>query len=255
MQDELPASNDSSKQQGKVDNYEQYLLHGRGAIIQKLRQLAKGKNMITAHFGGGKHTMLTFVVDVMPDRDLLVLDYGANEAMNEKLLSAPRIVFKTQHQGVTAQFTATEIQRAKLQGKTAFACPIPDDLLWVQRREFYRVRIPRGEPLTVEIVNEEDQVIQYDAIDISIGGISLHNTSNDIAFEAGQEFINCKLNFSTGESGLVKLLVRNILPLKADNPDAGDRIGCAFMELGNDISNSIQRYINAIDAHLRRVQE
>jgi len=255
MQDKTPATTDAEEKHGSIDNYEQYLLHGHATIIHKLRQLAKGKNMITAHFGGGKHSMLTFVVDVMPDRDLLVLDYGSNETINEKLLNARRIVFKTRHQGITAQFTATEIQRAKLQGKTAFACPIPDSLLWVQRREFYRVHIPRQNSLSVEISTEENKVIQYTAIDISIGGISLLDCDNEIAFECGQELINCKLNFFNGESGLVNLSVRNILPYKADNPAAGNRIGCAFMELGIDISSSVQRYIHSIDAHLRRIQE
>ncbi len=255
MQDKLQNSAGSSQQKDNIENYEQYLLHGRGAIIQKLRQLGKSKNMITAHFGGGQYSMLTVVIDVLPDRDLLVLDYGANETINKKLLDTNRVVFKTQHDGITAQFTATRLQRCKLHGKTAFACPIPEDLLWVQRREFYRVRIPLGENVTCTLVNGENESVTYKVLDISISGLCLHNTSNKIQFEVEQTFSNCKLNLANHGTEAVNLIVRNVIPIKQDDPSAGERVGCCFANLASDLSANIQRYIHTIDALTRRVDD
>ncbi len=251
---ENPARTDDPQGE-KIDNYEQYLLQGRGAIIQKLRQLEKSKSMITAHFGGGKYSMLTAVVDVMPDRDLLVLDYGANETLNKKILQADRIVFKTRHQGITAQFTANKLQRAKRQGKTAFACPLPDSLLWVQRREFYRIRVPMSEQLNVEFVDSNNQVVNYEVLDLSIGGLCVHRTDSRITFEEEQLFINSKLNLSPTLSGYVNLQVCNIIPVKADDPSAGERIGCRFIDLGMEMSGHIQRYIHTIEALTRHLEK
>ncbi len=256
MQEEQknPASTDDPQGE-KIDNYEKYLLQGRGAIIQKLRQLEKSKSMITAHFGGGKYSMLTAVVDVMPDRDLLVLDYGANETLNKKILEAKRIIFKTRHQGITAQFTADRLQRAKRQGKTAFACALPDSLLWVQRREFYRIRVPMSEHLNVEFVDRNNQPVSYEILDLSIGGLCIHRTDNRIAFEEEQLFINTKINLSPTQSGYVNLQVRNIIPVKADDPSAGVRVGCQFIDLSMEMSGHIQRYIHTIEALTRHLEK
>lgn len=252
MPDDMQSS-EQQQQNDSIENMEQYVLHGRGTIIQKLRQLGKGKNMITAHFGGGKYSMLTVVVDVLPDRDLLVLDYGSNETINKKLIEAKRIVFKTQHEGITAQFTATQIQRAKLQGKTALACPIPENLLWVQRREYYRVRIPLGDTVTCELVNPQGEPISFNVMDISIGGMCLESTSNTIEFESDQTYLNCKLVMSSTGEGLVSVRVHNSIPIKHDAPEAGNRIGCSFIDLSMDTSTLIQRYIHNIDAMNRRI--
>lgn len=255
MPDDVQNSVPGKQQNNSIENMEQYLLHGRGSIIQKLRQLGKGKNMITVHFGGGKYSMLTLVVDVLTDRDLLVLDYGSNENINKKLLEAKRIVFKTQHEGITAQFTATEIQRAKLHGKTAFACPIPDTLLWVQRREYYRVRVPLGDNVSCELINQDKETIHLKILDISIGGLSLESTEDTLQFESDQTFLNCKLVLSALGEGIVSLRVHNLLPLKQDNPEAGNRIGCSYIDLSMDTSSLIQRYIHNIDAINRRIDK
>lgn len=255
MSSESDSSNtDNNTEHGKVDNYEQYLLHGRSAIIQKLRQLGKGKNNITAHFGGGKYTLLTQVVDVLPDKDLVVLDYGSNETVNKKLLESNRIVFKTQHEGITAQFNASKVQKAKLNAKPAFACPLPDALLWVQRRQYYRVRIPMADKVTCEL-EHEDTLVPFPVLDISIAGIALHQVESNIPLEPGMIFNNSRLNLPGGESGAVNIEIVNELPIKHDNPDAGLRYGCQFLDVSMDMSAKIQRYIYNIEQMNRRTKD
>ena len=250
-----PADQTPASSQSVVDNYEKYLLHGRGAIIQKLRQLEKSRSLITAHFDGGKHSMLTAVVDVMPDKELVVLDYGADEKLNRKLLQASRVVFKTQHEGITAQFTVNRVQKAKRHGRPAFACPLPDSLLWVQRREFYRVRVPLGDPVHCEIAVPDEEPLRVPIIDISMGGVALNDTENVIDTEIGQNLPPCKLLLGEHGDALVTLTVRNIMPVQPDDPAAGHRIGCEFQDLAMDTSTTIQRYIHAVEALRRRVED
>ena len=78
-----------------IEDYEKYLLYSRGEIIQKLRQLGKGKNLITGHIGN--ETVLTAVIDVLSDNNLVVLDYAANEALNQKLIDAKRVIKNFRH--------------------------------------------------------------------------------------------------------------------------------------------------------------
>lgn len=255
MIDKQEQSTINSTEQSKVDNYEKYLLNGRAAIIQKLRQLAKSKNNITAHFGGGKYSMLTQIIDVLPDKELVVLDYGSNEATNKKLLQSERTVFKTQHEGVTAQFSTGMLQKAKLHGKPAFACAIPESLLWVQRREFYRVRIPLRDNIFCEFIHDEDILIPYPVLDISIAGLAIRIEDSRYLVEAGMLFNGARLLLPNEESGLINIEIMNQLPLKQDNLEAGLRFGCAFHNISTDISAKIQRYIYEIELMNRQVKD
>ncbi len=248
-------SEDSKADQAVVDNYEKYLLHGRGAIIQKLRQLAKARSLITAHFGGGRHSLLTAVLEVLPDKEVVVLDYGADEKLNRKILEADRIVFKTQHEGITAQFTIDRVQRAKRHGKTTFACALPESLLWVQRREFYRVRVPLGEPVFCEISQADGEPLSLPIIDISVGGVGLDDAENRLDTELDQSLPGCRLRLGEHGDALVNLVVRNFVPNNPDDPAAGRRIGCQIQNLAMDMNTIIQRYIHAVEALRRRVED
>lgn len=250
---EQPTINDTD--QSKVDNYEQYLLNSKAAIIQKLRQLAKSKSNITAHFGGGKYSLLTQVVEVLPDKDLVVLDYGSNEATNKKLLQSDRVVFKTQHEGVTAQFSTGFLQKAKLHGKPAFACAIPESLLWVQRREFYRVRIPLRDKVFCELIHDEGILVPYPVLDISIAGLAIRIEDSKYNIEPDMVFNGARLILPNDESGLVNIGIMNHLPLKQDNPEAGLRFGCQFHNISTDISAKIQRYIYDIELTNRQTRD
>ncbi|HEB87402.1 MAG TPA: flagellar brake protein [Gammaproteobacteria bacterium] len=255
MTDKQEQSTINDTDQSKVDNYEKYLLNSKAAIVQKLRQLAKSKNNLTAHFGGGKYSMLTQIVDVLPDKDLVVLDYGSNEATNKKLLQSEHTVFKTQHEGVTAQFSTGFLQKAKLHGKPAFACPIPESLLWVQRREFYRVRIPLRDNIFCELIHNEDILVPYSVLDISIAGLAIRIEDSKYTIEAGMLFNGARLILPNEESGLVNIEIMNYLPLKQNNPEAGLRFGCQFHNISTDISAKIQRYIYDIELMNRQTKD
>lgn len=235
-----------------VENLEQYMLYSKASIIQKLRQLGKSNSMISAHFGGGQHSLLTLVVDVLPDKDLLVLDYGSDEAMNQKLMASERVVFKTNYEGITAQFSCSQFQRAKRHGKSAIACPLPESMLWVQRREFYRVRVPLSESVNCELI-QDDESFLFPVLDISIGGLALHYTNQRIELEEGQLYTGSRLSLSDQGHGLINLEVRNIISIGTMN-NGGYRIGCEFRNLGMDVSSSIQRYIHHIESLLSRVK-
>jgi len=234
-----------------IENMENYILHGRGEIMQKLRQLGKKKSLISLHFG--EQTMLSTVVDVLADKNLLVLDYGGNEEMNQKLLKLNRAIVKTDYDGITAQFTIKDIRKARLQGKASFACTLPDSVLWVQRREFYRVRIPLSEAVTCELIHGDNNRTEYPVLDISTGGIALFDKNDELELEPGNTFHNCKLTLGEHDSALINLEIRNHIPVNPYEPSEGTRCGCAFLSLTGDFEGSVQKFINLVDMQQKRV--
>lgn len=235
-----------------IENMESYMLYGRGEIMQKLRQLGKKNSLITLHFG--EQSMLSTVVDVLSDKNLLVLDYGGDEKLNQQLLKNNRAVIKASYDGITAQFTITNIRKARLQGKSSFACPLPENLLWVQRREFYRVRIPLSERVTCELIHNDEHRTEYPVLDISTGGIALFDKNDELELEPGNSFYNCKLTLGEHDTALINLEVRNHIPVNPNEPSEGTRCGCAFVNLTGDFEVSVQKFINMVDIQQKRTE-
>lgn len=234
-----------------IENMEHYMLYGRGEIIQKLRQLGEKNSLITLHFNG--HTMLSTVVDILSDKNLLVLDYGGNEELNQKLLKHNRAILKTDYDGIQAQFFIKGIRKARLQGKPSFACPLPEDVLWVQRRDFYRVRIPLSEVVTCELIHGDNNRTEYPVLDVSTGGIALFDKDDELELEPGNTFHNCKLVLGEHSTSLINLEVRNHILKNPNNPEEGTRCGCAFLNLTGEFETALQKFINIVDLQQKRV--
>jgi len=232
-----------------IENMEHYMRYGRGEIMQKLRQLGKKQSLITLHFN--ESTMLSTVVDVLSDKNLLVLDYGGSEEMNEKLLKHNRAVVKTDYDGIQAQFTIKDIRKARLQGKPSFACPLPEDVLWVQRRDYYRVRIPMSEVVTCELIHGDNNRTEYPVLDISTGGLALFDKDDEL--EPGNIFRNCKLTLGDHSSDYINLEIRNHILKNPNNPEEGTRCGCAFINLTGGFEVDVQKFINIVDLQQKRV--
>ena len=234
-----------------IENMEHYMLYGRGEIMQKLRQLGKKNSLISLHFND--NSMLSTVVDVLADRNLLVLDYGGNEELNQKLLKHNRAIVKTDYDGITAQFTITDIRKARLKGKSSFACTLPESVLWVQRREFYRVRIPLSETVTCELIHGDDNRTEYPVLDISTGGIALFDKNDELELEPGNVFHNCKLTLGEHDAAFINLEIRNHILKNPNDSSEGSRCGCAFLNLTGDFEIAVQKFINAVDLQQKRV--
>lgn len=233
-------------------NQEDFLVANRIGIVQKLRQLTKNNCMVAATFNGSAHTMNTAIIDVIRDMDLVAIDYGPDEAINQQMLKAERIIFKADMEGIEVQFTVTSITKAKYQGQPVFAIPIPDTILWIQRRQSYRVRIPLGVPAYIELEHEAGHADKYQIIDISAGGLSIQDDNYRLKLEPDTLLNNCLLLLPEQSGAEITLEVRNSFPVDRNDPDAGQRLGCAFLNLNMSIAANIQRYIHSLEVLRKR---
>lgn len=133
-----------------MDNDDSAMLHNRAMIINNLSMLVKHKCMIGANLGG-KDSLLTAIVAINHKEGTLILDYGASDFLNKKLISTPHVKFTTGFNGIQVAFTSEKITPTKYQGENAFIMPIPSSLYWYNRREYYRVNTPIMDPSICEI--------------------------------------------------------------------------------------------------------
>ena len=256
MNDE--ANNPAPVRADSIEGQEKYFLKKRQAIEQTLGLLARKKCLITAHFADGKNPLLTLILDILKDKNLLILDYGPNEATNKKILAAKNIKFASNYEGVKANFSAKKLVKAKYKGQPVFALPIPEAILWLQRRESYRVKVPRSEHVSCQISLDEGEAVGYSVLDISVGGIGI--VDPDFSFQKGKGDVgsrleNCNLVLPEVGDQLVTLEVRYYVPIDKHDRSAGQRVGFAFRDLNFAVEAKVQQYMHMVELQRRRVSD
>lgn len=139
-----------------MDNDDSAMIHNKAMITSNLSMLVKHKCMISANLGG-KESLLTAIVAINHKDGTMILDYGASEHLNKKLITTPHVKFSTGFNGIQVAFTGENITKIKYEGSEAFSMPIPHSLYWYNRREYYRVNTPIMNPSICEFSIKEPQ--------------------------------------------------------------------------------------------------
>lgn len=246
--------------QQKIDaiaSREKFFLTRKKDVVKTLKLLKNEKTIISASFGSGKYSVPTIVLDILPERSLLILDYGPNEAINKKFLVAERVSFVTSYHGIQVQFSAQEVTKAKFNGLPVYTVPIPDALLWLQRRQSYRIKMPMENPVRCQVLVNHEESIEVNVLDISATGIAFMDEKCHFSEDAdeGNKVINCKLLLPEIGEMSVSMEIRSRLLLKKDNVSGGQRVGCQFMKLTYTNESSIQRYIQNVERKRRQLSK
>lgn len=235
---------------------EKYLLTSRSDVITTLNDLSKKPDLITAYYNRGHGSMITTVVEVLPERDLVILECGPDAHNNEQLLATGSTTCLSKHNEIDIRFQLHNLRSARLHGQQVFAAPIPETLLRLQRREFFRVHTPLMNPITCrfedEITGKLELALELPLGDISLGGLSMIDTAHQFHGESGTLLERCILTFPDDSEEIeVTLEVRGVFMHNRNETQQIRRIGCAYTNLGTDKSSFIQRYIN----HLQIMQK
>lgn len=232
----------------QADDYSRYLLRGKTDILYNLRGLLHKRSMLSAFIDVSADSFLTAILAITPDERHLILDSANDEAINRRVESATQLVFVTQLDKVKIQFAARQIERFPFEGHEAFRIPVPDVMLRLQRREYFRLTTPNNHGLSCLIpVGEEkgDKVVSLEAnvLDISGGGLAIVIPPNGVDFAADMEFHDCRLMLPETGPVAASLRVRNVFRITNRDGSITVRAGCEFINLSSNMASTIQRYI------------
>jgi c-di-GMP-binding flagellar brake protein YcgR len=239
--DEMPA--DVAAEVLHLDQYSEYLLHSPREILTVLRQVVAQGDLVTVYFNSGKDFLLTTLLAVN-DREI-VLDRGSNADMNRRALEVGKLFCITRHDKVKLQFILTSVRETRYEERGVFTAPLPETLLRLQRREYFRLHTPIARPLICRIpvvmTDGSVQIYDHNVIDISIGGLSLQ--VGEVPFVAEQEWPDCTLDLP--QIGVINATIKilNFYELTLRNGQRSQRAGCQFVDLPPSSQNLIQRYI------------
>ena len=236
------------------DDDEKYRIYSETGILSILRSLMRSNSLVTCDFGLGNSYILTTVIDIDAEEGEMVLDYGPDEAVNQQALKANRLNAVAFPEQVKIQFVCEGIEKIHFKEHAAFLTRIPETLLRVQRREFYRVDIPRIPPIKCVIPLPEGRTpaaIEVLLHDISCGGMAVIDTQSILNFEAGTIHRDCLVALPEIGTAKVDLQVKHISEM---SPGSGNSARCAYVDPSENVLSMIQRYINRLELEQRRKQ-
>ncbi len=233
---------------------ERFRVYARVEIVALLARLRDQRVQMTAYFDDAPGFALTLPLSVDEEEDAVVFDALADAEARARLLASRRIVFVGFLDHVKVQFSADTATSCDFEDGPAFQVPLPESLLRLQRRDFFRVAPPSSRPATCLVPYGEDgkQYEKLRVLDLSVGGTALLTYPEKFELPTGQVIENCTLDLPGVGSVAASVIVRQVSAVKRD--DNARRAGCEFIDMAPQARMLLQRYVNRIEAELRKAK-
>lgn len=239
------------------DGDDRYQVRGALEIGHILRGLIAHRALVTAHAGDHGAFFVTAVLEVDEESGTIVCDYGVDAAVTERLLNANRLTFITQLDHVRVQFKVRGALAEDYEGGPAFRVAIPEVVTRLQRREHYRLKVPRGRPLYCEVQPSVDaehssagKRIALPVYDISCGGIALTGWPDTFVPRPSMNLPDAWIELPDLGRLVADLRIVHVQGTSGRGPSAG-RFGCRFANANHGATMLVQRYINRIEREQR----
>ena len=228
---------------------ERFFVHAPAEIAQILRSARSRSALLTAHFADGGAFTLTALLEVAPDEERLLFDMPAQRAIVPRMLAAGPVTFTTNLDGIKIKFQVDRLARVVDGGREALAARLPDAVVRMQRREFFRVDCPVANPPKCFIpytVRGEALQAEFDVADLSLGGLALVARQSQLSFERGDVHKDCAIVLPAEGTFTTALEVRNMQAVTLRSGQA-TRVGCRFLQLRGESMTRLQRYTMRIE--------
>lgn len=225
-----------------------YVVHNLKEIIQILNDLSKQKATLKVSFNDGNDVYLTTVIEVDAKNHAVHLDIGRDEAFNKRLLASKHVVL-LKDDGVKIKWKSANLSVVTLPDGKAIKIALPQNLIRLQRREFFRLATPIANPVPcrIPIANETNpelnKTLELALVDVSLGGVGvIVSDPLDPALVEGASFDSCNINFPDVGVTSVTLLVKNVIPMPMKDGSIKYRVGLQYVEPTRGNEGLIHRY-------------
>ena len=232
------------------ENWHDYEIESRREIIALLRGIGKSKQLIRMLIHGEADVCVTSILEVDAETDEVILDCSIDKQQNTRALAAKRINFETTLDKIRILFDATALSETMFEGRPALSTPVPQSLIRLQRREYYRMPTPVSNPVRVTIPLPAELgggTSVFPLADISCGGIAILDNKLELGNTIGKDYPNCRLELPEIGPVLMTLRIRNSLDMTLLNNKPNRRLGCAFVDLSRGALAQVQRYITRLE--------
>lgn len=234
------------------EKYGQYFLRAKVEVLAVMRSLAQKNCLISAYFNQGRSLLLTSVLQVVSETAEIILDIGNDSEINRQVLQADNFVLTAVIDNVKVQFLLHKLTEYRLGPRPAFRAELPDKVLRLQRREFFRLSTPIAKPVkfvgTLRRPDGSAMTLEAPLLDISGGGVGLMVTPR-LAEMLPRGTLLKDSRITLPDEGVLtaNLCVCNQIDVTTRSGARHVRVGCEFVGLPGARMSMVQRYITRIE--------
>ena len=237
----MPAKNDQPA-------LERVTYHPR--IVSLLQQVYESRTVVTVHLKDSGQRYNSAILEIDPDNNTLLLDELNPRSGHQQLLKTKQINVSARLAGVSIYFKSTVNTIEEENGIALYRIPIPERVLYEQKRGAFRVRISAGIIINTTLKGE-GQMFEGTITDISSTGIGALIEANEDDIKTHTKF-ECRLIPEEGHEPLsCELEVRFA---KLDEKTKQMRVGGQFVNATPQLRNQMERFVMALQREIIKRQ-
>jgi len=225
---------------------ERYLIRHSHEIERILQGIMESKTLLALYDKNGRDFILSSIVALDSKEGGLFMEQGSSQVLNKRLMASDQVTCVTSHDQVHIQFTVKGLSPVQLGGEQVFRTAIPQVLLRLQRREYYRLGTSVINPVKC-MINTAQGFIETIVVDISIGGMGVLAYEGAALLQPGESYHGSRIALPGIGEFAVSLTLRSTFDLTLKNGRVTHRAGCQFIDLPPSVETEIQRYINRVE--------
>lgn len=146
---------------------EQFLKQNPLAISGVLRDLCAAQ--VPVLISCGAEQFISRILDVSAGR--MIVDFGSQEYQNQAALKAENLLFTAETQGAKVEFSLAKLEAMLYLNLPAFCSPLPPELWFIQRREYFRIHAPLHPGYFCHSRLPDGTPFDFRLCDLSLGGM------------------------------------------------------------------------------------
>jgi c-di-GMP-binding flagellar brake protein YcgR len=206
-------------------------------MVHMLRQLIKNRELLTVTFNQGRDSLRTMLLDVDPNRGILVFDGSSDAAVNRQIVAAAKQIFTGALLGAKIRFSGSGVKEVQYRGAPALAMKLPASIVRIQNRETFRVQTGGSAACHLPVPGRGN--VKVPVNEISVGGVSLLLGHAEDVFSMGQNIAGCRIELGSLGTITCNLEVRSL----KRTPTRKLALGCRFVGLPKPSEALVSRYV------------
>lgn len=239
----------------EFDIDERFRTLGQRPVAFMLAAFVRDNEPFAVFFNAGQETFMTTLLAVMPEKNLLVFDCSGSQDSNRAILQSGRNTFVGRPGGIRVQFTCGAVKEMIYGGSPALAVALPEYVIRLQCREFFRIETPRVKPLLFFGRLPDGSLLKQPLHDISVSGLGLTSAVAPEGLAVGVVLSDCRIALPGDAVDLFfNAVVRYLSELEARAGHRQWRVGLQFTDLSAGDENRLQRYIGKLERERRELR-
>lgn len=178
------------------------------------------------------------------ERETILLEAGADAQQARDVARSGRATVVGLLDRLKLQFDATGL-RAHPSG-SMLACPLPQRVARIQRRDAYRVRPGEPRPARCVLRFPDRSQRSYEVLDVSATGIAIKLGPDEAAPAIGQRWQHCLVE-APGYPPIPCELEARFLGECLSGETPGPRLGCQFVRPPPEVQRALQVYVMDVE--------